>query len=166
MAIITFDPDELIEFMPEYGDNRSDDERCVVYLKFVPHSRIDEYRQMIRRKNKDNTNPARLGEVNISVQKKQFCNSVDRIKGYRDNKGKEITTPEEFYNTAPSELIEELIQAMEDSFTLDKGQAKNFKRVSDGIESEAPSTAAVAPSETEKTETVETDEDSPTERED
>ncbi len=165
MAIITFDPHELIEYMPELGDNRDSEEPCVVHLRFVPHAKVEKYRQLIRRKNKGTSNFAKMGEVNDKVQKQEFCESIDHIEGYRTNKGREITTPEDLYESAPAALIIELVKAMEDSQALDEGQAKNFKRVSDGGESEARSTVEAAQGKTEKTETVETEKGSQEEQE-
>ena len=162
MALISFDPKEVLEYVPEYGGNRGSEDPCVVRLKFVSHSRVEMYRQKIRRKSQGTNVYAKVGEIQDQVQKEQFCDSIESIEGFIV-KGEEVTSPEEFYELAPDALVKELINAMEDCQVLDEGQRKNLQRVSGGAsykETGAHSSAKPAASEIKKTETAETDADS------
>ena len=125
MAIISFDKDAVIDYAPEYGGNRDSENPCVVRLRFVPYSKVQQYSRIIALKNKDAKNDTTKAiECAQAVQKKQFCESVESVSGYFVA-GKEVTDPAEFYETADTDLILEIIRAMESSARLTEGQRKN-----------------------------------------
>lgn len=125
MAIIGFDKDAVIDYMPEYGGNRDSENPCVVRLRFVPYSKVQHYSRLITLKNKDAKNDATKAIENVqAVQKKQFVESVEGVSGYYVN-GREVIDPAEFYETADTDLILEIIRAMESSARLTEGQRKN-----------------------------------------
>lgn len=124
MSIISFDPDVAVDFVPDHGDNRDSDEPCVVSLKFVPYSKVSMYSRMIAAKTKSVTKPEKITEITQGVQRKQFTDSVEAVSGYSVN-GKDISEAGEFYDTADTDLIVEIIQAMESSQKLSEGQRKN-----------------------------------------
>ena len=123
MAIISFSKDLLVDYIPEYGGNRNSESPCVVRLKYIPHSMVQSYSRIIAARLK-NVNDDRRVEVLHEIQKKQFVESVESVSGYFLD-GNEVVSPSEFYDTAPSELIYELIKAMESSQKLSEGQRKN-----------------------------------------
>lgn len=125
MAIISFDTDSIIDYVPEYGDNRDSEEPCVVQLKFISYAQVQRYTRMIQNKSIGKSDK-RVTEVMSLVQEKQFIDSVQAISGYSVN-GRTITDPKEFYDTADTQIIKELIKAMESAQKLDEGQAKNFE---------------------------------------
>lgn len=124
MAIILFDKDSLIDFVPAYGGNRDSESPCIVRLRHVPFSRVQEYSRLLAARAKSVSDPAKLGELSQAVQKKQFIESVDSISGCFVN-GREVTSPEEFYDMADTELVIEVIRAMESTHKLTEGQRKN-----------------------------------------
>lgn len=125
MAIIGFDKDAVIDYAPEYGGNRDSENPCVVRLRFVPYSKVQQYSRLIALKNKDAKNDTTKAiECAQAVQKKQFCESVESVSGYFVA-GREVTDPAEFYDTADTDLILEIIRAMESSARLTEGQRKN-----------------------------------------
>ncbi len=125
MAIIGFDKDAVIDYAPEYGGNRDSDNTCVVRLRFVPYSKVQLYSRLIALKNKDAKGDATKAiEAAQTIQKKQFCESVESVSGYFVA-GREVTDPAEFYETADTDLILEIIRAMESSARLTEGQRKN-----------------------------------------
>lgn len=124
MAIISFDRDSVIDFVPEYNGNRDSAEPCIVRLKFVPYSRVQHYSRLIAAKAKGISDQAKVAEVAQGVQKKQFVENVDSISGYFLG-AREIKDPEEFYDTADTDLILEVIRAMESQSKLSEGQRKN-----------------------------------------
>lgn len=132
MAIISFDKDAVIDYVPEYGGNRDSNDPCVVRIKYVSYGRVQFYSRAIAGKIKGNNNAEQIAKVSQGIQKKQFIENVEAITGYSVN-GKEVTGAEEFYETADTALITEILQAMESSQKLSEGQLKNFERVSDGI---------------------------------
>jgi len=124
MAIIGFDPDEIIDYVPEFAGNRQSDEPCVVRLKFVSHSKINRYAMLITARCKGVTSEKEREQVVLSVQRQQFVENVESIKGYYV-KGEERTDPEQVYKHLDKRLVAEIIQAMEDSQRLMEGQVKN-----------------------------------------
>lgn len=124
MAIISFDRDTVIDFVPEYGGNRESAEPCIVRLKFVPYSRVQHYSRLIAAKAKGASDAVKAAEAAQDVQKKQFVENVESISGYFLG-GREVKDPEEFYDTADTDLILEVIRAMESQSKLSEGQRKN-----------------------------------------
>jgi len=125
MAIISFDPDGIIEYMPAYGGNRDSEDPCVVGIRFVSYSKIQHYSRVISAKTKGVTDPSKITEVTQGIQRKQFVENVENIVGYFVG-SKEVTEPGEFYDTADTDLVLEIIQAMESVVKLTEGQVKNL----------------------------------------
>jgi len=124
MAIISFDPDTLVDYAPEYGGNRNSTEPCIVSLRFVPYSRVQHYARLIAARNKGGADQVKITEVSQEVQRKQFVESVESITGYYVN-DREVTDPGGFYDTADTDLVIEIIGAMESQQRLSEGQRKN-----------------------------------------
>ncbi|MBE7413842.1 MAG: hypothetical protein HS130_00885 [Deltaproteobacteria bacterium] len=124
MAIVSYDPDELIEYMPEYGGNRESEDPCVVRLRFVPYSKVQAYSRQLAARCKGVEDREKIAEITHAIQKKQFCDSVESVSGYFI-KGREVTKPEEFYATADTDLVVEILRAMESQSRLTGGQRKN-----------------------------------------
>lgn len=127
MAIISFSKDAIIDYVPEYGGNRQSDDPCVVRLKYVPFSKVQEYARLISARTKGGGGggeQSKAAEIAQQVQKKEFVENVESISGYFVE-DREVTDPAEFYETADSELVTEIIRAMESSARLTEGQRKN-----------------------------------------
>ncbi|MEE8575513.1 MAG: hypothetical protein V3T30_08885 [Thermodesulfobacteriota bacterium] len=124
MAIISFDPDAVIDYIPKYGSNRDSDHPCVIMLKFVPYSKVQHYSRMIAGRLKSLSDTARAAEITQEVQRKQFVDNVESISGYFVGDA-QVTGAGEFYDTADTELITEVITAMESHSKLSEGQRKN-----------------------------------------
>ncbi len=124
MAIISFDKDTVVDFVPAYGGNRDSEEPCVISLRFVPYSRVQHYSRILAARTKGMSDPSRITEVTQEVQEKQFCDSVESIHGYYVGE-KEVTDAKEFYATADTDLVLEVIRAMESQSKLTEGQRKN-----------------------------------------
>lgn len=123
MAIIVPDPDVLIDYIPAYGGNRESEDPCVVRMRFVPYKRIQHYASIMRQEASRGTG-ASMTEIQDAIQKRQFVESVDSISGYYVGE-RETQTAAEFYDSAPAELVVEIIKAMESSARLSEGQRKN-----------------------------------------
>ncbi|MCK4738907.1 MAG: hypothetical protein KAT46_03065 [Deltaproteobacteria bacterium] len=124
MAIISFDPDGVTDYVPAYGGNRDSESPCVVGLRFVPYSRIQHYSRIISAKTKGNTDPSKVTEITQGIQRRQFVENIEDVSGYFVG-SKEVKEAGEFYDTADTDLILEVIQAMESSQKLTEGQRKN-----------------------------------------
>ncbi len=124
MAIITFDKDTVIDYVPAYNGNRDSADPCVVRLKFVPYSRVQHYSRLLAAKTKGVSDHLKVSEAAQFVQKRQFLESVEGVSGYCIE-GRETADAGEFYETADSDLIIEIIQAMESTSRLSEGQRKN-----------------------------------------
>lgn len=124
MAIISFDRDSVVDYMPEYGGNRESSEPCVVTLRFVPYSRVQEYSRLLAARTRGVGDPEKVAEFGQHIQKKQFVENVDSVRGYFVGERK-VTEPGEFFDTADTELVLEVIRAMESASRLTEGQRKN-----------------------------------------
>lgn len=124
MAIVSFDREAVTDYLPKYSGNRDSDDPCIVRLKFVPYSRVQHYSRVLAARTKGTTNPSKITEVGQAVQKKQFIESVEAVSGYYVGE-REVTEPGEFYETADTELVIEIIRAMESASKLTEGQRKN-----------------------------------------
>lgn len=123
MAIISFDRDFAVDYMPAYAGNRESDNPCVVRLKFVPYAKVQEYGRLLGLKAKG-AGQEKLGEIGRDIQRRQFTESVESVSGYYVG-AREVTEASELYDTAPADLIYEVMKAMEDSAKLNEGQRKN-----------------------------------------
>lgn len=124
MAIVSYDKDTVIDYIPEYGGNRESADPCVVRLKYVPYSRVQHYSRLIASKTRGVADPLKVAECTHQVQKKQFVESVESVDGYYVG-GREVVDGCEFYETADTDLVIEIIQAMESLSKLNEGQRKN-----------------------------------------
>lgn len=124
MALISFDRDTLIDYIPAYGGNRDSENPCIVRMKYIPYSRVQHYGKLLAAKAKNVHDAVKVAEAGQEIQRKQFVESVESISGYSIN-GREVTTAEELYDTADTDLILELIRAMESQQKLSEGQRKN-----------------------------------------
>ncbi len=124
MAIISFDPDTVVDYVPEYGGNRNSEDPCIVRLRFVPYSRVQHYSRIIAARAQNVSDPSKVAEISQEVQKKQFVENVDGVVNYYVD-GRDVTDPEEFYRTADTDLVMEIIKAMESIQRLTEGQRKN-----------------------------------------
>jgi hypothetical protein len=136
MAFISFDEDTVIEYTPEYGNNRQDKTPLIIGLKFVGYGRASEYAKQINsdfgrkiKGKKAEDYEAIRTSVNHQIQKKQFMDNVDYIKNWKLSDGKgnlvDCDDKEKFFKLAPAAVILEIIRAMEDNAKLTENQSKN-----------------------------------------
>ena len=141
MAIISFDKDKTVDFVPEYNGNRNEpntvdgvqEAPCIVKLKYVPYAKVQEYAALMAARTNAAKDVTFSSEILQAVQKKQFLDSVQSVSGYIID-GEEVTSAEKFFDTADAELIYEILKAMESSAKLTEGQIKNFEWASGGPE--------------------------------
>lgn len=124
MAIISFDSKVLVDFIPKYGGNRDSKDPCVFSVKFIPYSRVQHFSRLIAARTEGITSAAEITEITQGVQREQFEESVEKVSNYFVG-DKEVSAPAEVYDTADTELIVEVIKAMESSQKLREGQRKN-----------------------------------------
>lgn len=125
MALVGFDKDEVIDFVPEFCNNRDSDNPCIIKLKFVPYSKVMKYARLIAERTKNTNSSVKIAEVGQGVQRKQFCESVESVEGYSIG-GRDVTDASEFYDVADTDLVIEIIKAMESQARLTEGQLKNL----------------------------------------
>ena len=132
MAIIAFDPDEILEYIPEC--DRDSKDPCIVKMKYLPVGRSKQYAKRVEQLssglNKGGKNfHEKVGGIERRVQKEQFTDNVVSVEGFyimKAGKKKKITDPAEFYESADVGLIAEIISSMQDSGKLEEGQQSNF----------------------------------------
>jgi hypothetical protein len=132
MALRGFDPDEVIEFIPEYANNSNSDNPVIVGTKFVSYAKQKHYGRLIAYRTKNLNNVAKVLEGQHGVQRKQFLDNIVFIKNYEIVKngeplevGDNRERIEHFYDHEDSELIEEIITTMESKSKLTEKQRKN-----------------------------------------
>ena len=131
MAIISFSKDTVIDYVPAYGGNRESPDPCVVRLRFVPYAKVQEYSRIIAARLKGTSDQTRASDAVAEVQKRQFIENVVEVSGFLVD-GQEVKDASEFFNHATTDLIYEVLKAMEDSARLTEGQRKNSLPVSAG----------------------------------
>ncbi|MBI2401112.1 MAG: hypothetical protein HYV23_08690 [Deltaproteobacteria bacterium] len=124
MSIVSFDRESIVDYIPEYGGNRESADPCVVSLRFVPYSRVQEYSRLLAARTRGVADSVKVAELTQHVQRKQFVENVENISGYFVGSMK-VTSPGEFFDTADTDLVLEVIRAMESASRLTDGQRKN-----------------------------------------
>ena len=132
MAIVSFSKDTVIEYVPEYGDNRTSDNPCVIRLKFISFGAVREQLRVLSLKTKGAATQEKSMAIAQALQQAQFSSHIESVKGYTVD-GVEVTDAEQFYLSAPAALIAEVFEAMQDSAKLSEAQAKNSERASGGV---------------------------------
>ncbi len=122
MAIISFDRDTPVDYIPAHCGNRTSESPCVVRLKFCPYSKVQGYAKLLRARAAGPSGNS--VENSQEIQKKQFIENVESVSGYFVN-GAEVTDAVALYETAPADLIFEILRALEDASVLSEGQRKN-----------------------------------------
>lgn len=122
--IIGFDKNTPLDFMPAYNNNRKSDKPCIVKLRFVPYSMVQHYSRILQGRLKGVTDDMEAGDIGRKLQREQFLASVISVSGYQMN-GEGITDPSIFYDNADTELVIEIVRAMESASKLTAGQIKN-----------------------------------------
>lgn len=130
MAIVSFDEDDVIEYIPE--SQRNEKEPCIVCLRFVPYKKVQKYARLLtkefRKESEGEKDFSRLRDIREDVeqaaQRKQFIENVVEVKNY-SIKGVAVTDPGKFYDTADTDLIVDIVQAMQSAQRLSEGQRKN-----------------------------------------
>jgi len=136
MAIISFDKDAIIDYVIEYGDNRDDKNPCMVGISFVSNGRVMEYAKQLQSQiaaKSRGVRPEKISgiqsEVALKIQKKQFIDNISYVKNFsligKDGKPKKCEDVGEFYENVDSEIVYEIIKAMESASKLTDGQVKN-----------------------------------------
>lgn len=138
MAIISFDDEDVVEYIPE--SERQSKNPCIVCMKFLPFKKVQKYARAMtkdfRKESEGEKDFYRLREIReeieLTTQRKQFIENVVEIRNY-SIKGIAVTDPGRFYDTADTDLIVEIIQAMQSAQKLSEGQRKNSPGPSDGV---------------------------------
>lgn len=124
MAITLFSKGQEIDYIPRYGGNRDGIDPAIVRLRYVPYEAVLAYGRQIAARTRVLKDQTKAVEVTHEIQKKEFLENVASVSGFHVD-GKEIATAEDLWEHAPTELINELILAMEDAAKLSEGQRKN-----------------------------------------
>jgi len=160
MAIISFRPGQVIEYVPAYGGNRESKEPCVAPIKYISYGKTQDYAKRLGELNSGVSDVEQRRQIISDLQRQQFIENVNPLRGYLID-GEEVSDPKEVYETADQNLIEEILLAMQSAAALNRGQLKNLKGGSGmdlSTRKMAPdSTVKPAPDETKSKETAETE---------
>ncbi len=124
MGITLFTKGQEIDYVPQYGGNRDSTDPAIVRLRYVPYEMVLAYGRQIAARTRLLKDQTKAVEITHEIQKKEFLENVTSVSGFQSG-GMEITTAEYLWEHAPTELINELILAMEDAAKLSEGQRKN-----------------------------------------
>lgn len=133
---------DVITYVPQYGDNRTDPNPLEVDIHPLSRREADAYRKQIKFSQKKGFRGD--FESNIrDVQKRQFTDNVRAVRNFLDGKtGEEIADVKQFYSEAPDDLIEEIFDAMLNASLLSEDDVKNS-----GSQSDSPSGGGIGPAE-------------------
>ncbi len=124
MGITLFTKGQEIDYVPQYGGNRDSGDPAIVRIKYVPYEMVLAYGRQIAARTRVIKDQTKAIEVTHEIQKKEFIENVISVSGFNAG-GSAITTAEDLWDHAPTELINEIILAMEDAAKLSEGQRKN-----------------------------------------
>lgn len=115
---------EPVKYVPAYGGNREDPDPLWVMITPLDREQADKYAKSTRFAKKKGFRDEWESNA-ISVQKKQFINNVKEVHRFLDESDTEITDILDFYNTAPQDLIEEIISCLLDNSQIEDIERKN-----------------------------------------
>lgn len=134
MGIVSLSKDLVVEFVPEYDGNREvsdDSDKTIIGITPMNHLSVQESVRVLAEKLKGtSSDTAAMAKVSQQVQRKQFLEHVKFVKNYTvlSEEGPVVLESDDvkgLYDTAPDDLIGEIIRAMESHTTLTDGQLKN-----------------------------------------
>lgn len=118
---------DWVEFVPEFDDNREDDEPITVEIK--PMSVREVQRQAGNVRAKPGHGGIRTNAAKI--RQETFAGHVRNVRNLRVG-GHDITTAEDLLETGLNALVAEIEDAITDISKLSEGDVKNFARRSAG----------------------------------
>jgi hypothetical protein len=140
MALIGLKAGQVIPYIPE-ADRHNDIDPCTVHIRYIPNAVVEDGARKIANSMKGLRDPKQIVAIQQAAQRRQFIENVEKIENYSVD-GKAITSAEEFYNVADTDLIRELILAMEHADRLTEGQRKNSLPASGTASSDGAGTEA------------------------
>lgn len=124
MAINSVSKNDVI-FIPAYNCNREDAKPLTVTIHPLSRGEADIYAKKTRYFQRAGSK-GEWDSNSLSIQKKQFLDNVKKVTNFLDSdSGEEITDIERFYEEAPHQLIEEIIEAIVDISQLKDNEVKN-----------------------------------------
>ncbi len=155
MAIISLDPDVIIDFVPEYGGNKETKDPCVVHMRPLTYAQGQVMERSVLSKLTGKYSAAKDNKVRQGEQQAIMLKHIDSLSNYYVGE-KLVADAETFFNSADTELLVEVLEALLSNTKLSEGQVKNSEPPSVTSEQAAPLTATPAPTLTESTETAPT----------
>jgi hypothetical protein len=128
MALITLDPETIIEYIPKFErDNANSIDPLIVKLRYMPHKKYLDYLSAMTREMSTTSDPERQTRISKSHDRKMFCEHVIGFENWNKLDGtKEDDDPGAFYDRNDKELIYEIQSAIQDSGKLTEFQRKNL----------------------------------------
>jgi hypothetical protein len=156
MAIISLDPDVVIDYIPEYGGNKESDKPCIVRMRPLTYAQGQEMERRVLSQLKGAYSAAKENKVRQGEQKKVIVKHVESLENYFVG-DKSVADAQTFYNCADVTLLVEILEALMSNSKLSEGQLKNSEPLSVINEPKAASsTVTPAPTPTESKETAPT----------
>ena len=129
MALIIFNENLVIPYVPKYGGNRESKNQAIIGIKPLNNNGSIEFTRVLANKLNKCDDDSERDLVSKEMARQTFVEHVDNVAGceYMNEKNElvEITTAEELYDHAPRGLINEISLAIENSSILSEGQLKN-----------------------------------------
>ena len=116
---------EAVKFVPVYSGNREDSNPLWVSIHPLSRIEVDVYSKRTKYFQKAGSR-GEWDTNSLEVQKKQFLDNVLEVHNFLDCvSGEEIKDIERFYQESPSQLVEEILQAVMDVSVLKDQEVKN-----------------------------------------
>ena len=129
MALICFNENLEISYVPKYGGNRKSQEQAIIGIKPLNNDGSIEFTRALSIKLEKCEDDIERDLVGKEMARQTFIDHIGKISGcqYMNEKNEltEITAADELYDHGPRGLINEISLAIENSSVLFEGQLKN-----------------------------------------
>lgn len=120
--MLNFEKEDWVTYMPAYGGNRDSDTPMTVEIHPLSFGETAKYTDAVHVKQRSRGHV----ETNTSkVTRRQVIDNVRNLLNVIGISGKAVETAAQLYDDTPSDLVKEIINAIEDISILTEGEVKN-----------------------------------------
>lgn len=120
--MLDFKKEDWVTYMPAYGGNRDSDDPMTVEIHPLSFAETAKYTDAVHVKQRARGHM----ETNTSkVTRRQIVENVRNPQNVIGISGNRVETSAQLHDDTPSDLVKEILNAIEDISTLTEGEVKN-----------------------------------------
>jgi len=120
--MLDFKKEDWVTYMPAYGGNRDSEDPMTVEIHPLSFGETAKYTDAVHVKQKGRGHM----ETNTSkVTRRQLVENVRNPRNVIGISGQVVETSAQLHDDTPTDLVKEIINAIEDITTLSEGEVKN-----------------------------------------